>query len=697
MKDGAIRERVRVGTIVLVTCGMVAGLWADDAPSPDSGPAKAATKVLHFPENQYMGSLSIGPDSGTLLPLGLDPEHVNLPTWQRQFIGIAQGDVAVPAGGDIGLTVSLRLRQQDRHKVPPYMLSTLAAQCRTDPDDLSGLSGLRPNDLSRLTVSSPAPMAHADERVLGSISHRHLTGLQMLRLNLTGVTSKGMEYLKGLPCLIALELHEEAMIGNSGLAVLKNLPSLEYPDCWTGASDEGLKHLGQLPNLRWLRIRTGRIYGPGLAELANLPRLERLCLWGETGLSDRHIQHLEGLTHLKSLTLWGNCSTLTDASLASITKLKNLEELHFIRTSPRFTPAGVAHLERLKHLKKVDFAEIWVSPASAHYGDRVVRRLTALPNLESIRGTGYLSAEGVKTLATFRNLKCLGLALKNDMQGYHGPTGLSHLAGLGSLEELYFTGGKYLSDTDLACLESLSRLRQLIILSENISGRGVASLSKLGQLESLSLHGSVTKSDLNQLSNLACLQTLDVRMGGNPDMKRKSDQGTLDLSRLTNLRKLRLFGLSFQDADLAFLTALHQLKDLSLAGESLPEEALRHLKDLHELKRLNIDGISCLTGDGLKHLSRLKELGDLTLRGRITNAALNRLPGLPSVRSFRVATDEPIRPQTVAGLKQNLPAVEFIHIDKLTRQPASRQHPGRTRVNQPRVNRRTQQNLPRRR
>ncbi|MEA3225229.1 MAG: hypothetical protein U9Q07_04700, partial [Planctomycetota bacterium] len=311
MKDRMLCKRVRTGAIVATACGLVAGLWVDAALPRSGDPAAAATKVLHFPEDQYMGSLSIGPDSGTLLPLGLDPKLVNLPTWQRQFIGIAQGDVAVPAGRDIGLTVSLRLKQQDRHKVPPYMLSTLVAQCRTDPDDLSGLSGLGPDDLSRLTVNSAAPMAHADERVLESISHCHLTGLQMLRLNSTGVTSKGMEYLKGLPSLIALELHEEAMIGNSGLAVLKNLPSIEYLDCWTGASDEGLKHLGQLPNLRWLRIRTGRIYGPGLVELANLPRLERLCLWGETGLSDWHIRHLEGLTHLKSLTLWGNCNTLT--------------------------------------------------------------------------------------------------------------------------------------------------------------------------------------------------------------------------------------------------------------------------------------------------------------------------------------------------------------------------------------------------
>jgi hypothetical protein len=42
-------------------------------------------------------------------------------------------------------------------------------------------------------------------------------------------------------------------------------------------------------------------------------------------LSDQHIRHLEGLTHLKSLTLWAPTTSLTDASLVSISKLAGLE------------------------------------------------------------------------------------------------------------------------------------------------------------------------------------------------------------------------------------------------------------------------------------------------------------------------------------------------------------------------------------
>ncbi len=171
-----------------------------------------------------------------------------------------------------------------------------------------------------------------------------------------------MEYLKDLHSLRALEFGGESSIGNQGLAVLKDLPNLEYLELDTAATDAGFKYLGQLPHLRWLSMRTGRFWGPGLAELAHLPRLERLCLHGTTPISDRHLQYLEGLTHLKSLTLWGVADPLTDASLASIGKLKDLEELYFIITAPQFTPAGLVHLKNLKNFRKVDFSATWAVP-----------------------------------------------------------------------------------------------------------------------------------------------------------------------------------------------------------------------------------------------------------------------------------------------------------------------------------------------
>jgi len=711
MKDRAIRERVKVGIVVLIVCTLVAGLRADTGSSRDSDADAAPTKVLHFPQDQFMGRLSVeDPNLGSSyleggrdlsLPLGLDPKCVRLGGgWD--FTGLARGDFAVPAGRNIQLLVMLRLRQKDSAKIaalPPaqYKMSG-AERCHVDPDDLSGLSQLGPRDLYMLKVSSLVRTADADQRVLEPISH--LTGLQILCLYKTGVTGKGMKLLKELRSLRALELHRER-IGANGLAVLKDLPELEYLDLDTGLTDAGLKHVGQLPSLRWLRIQTGSMYGPGLVELANLPRLERLSIWGNSQglISDRHIKFLEGLTQLKSLTLWGSaCNNLTDASLASIAKLTNLEELHFIRTSPRFTPAGVAHLKRLKNLKKVDFAHTWVGPAGVYYGDEVVRQLTTLPNLESIKGISYLSAEGMQTLTTFRNLKYLSVALNDDKQGYYGPTGLSHLASLGSLEELFINSGS-LSDEDVACLEPLDRLKELNIGSRYLTDRSLASISKLEQLESLNFSvfgrtGVVSKSGLKQLSGLTNLHTLDVKV--HPVVTGPADGVTLDFSALTKLNTLTLDGCSLQDDDLASLAGLHHLEWLVLAG-AFTEEGLWHLRNLPTVKHLLIRGITCTDGDRLSDIGGVAKFGEMTLSGRITDKALRRLTGFPSLWSLTVETNEPIWPATVARLKQVLPMITYIHIRKPQRtiQPATRQSRGqreRTRVSQPRANRRSSAN-----
>jgi len=526
-----------------------------------------------------MGNLYLEPESGP----GWDPKCVRL-YGEWEYLNAAQGDVLVPEDRNVQLTVYLALspRESAKLRAQNHLVHrlTVADRVRKDPGDLSGLSELDPNDLFRLSVNSAMHRrTGADPRIFEPISR--LTGLQMLRLNDTGVTDKGLEHLRPLRSLRVLEIGESS-ITSRGLAVLMDLPALIYLDLHTGVTDAGLKQVAQHPNLRWLRIRTGKIWGPGLAELANMPRLERLCLWGTSPISNRHLKYLEGLTQLKGLTLWGSaCNRLTHASLASIGKLRNLEELYFIRTSPKFTVAGVAQLKDLKNLKKVDFAQARFSSDISNGGDHVIRHLAALPNLESIKGISFLSAEGMKTLTRFRNLKCLHVGLKDRRQGYYGPTGLPHLAGIGSLEELHLLGGEALTDADLASLEPLGNLRDLVILSQNVTGRGMASIGKLKQLENLNLCGSVTRSGLNQLNGLPNLHTLQVVAWANAAKTYPADELMLDLSGLKKMKDIDITGLQLQDSDLAFLKHLPLLENLMIHTDSSLTGASLHLSLIH--------------------------------------------------------------------------------------------------------------------
>jgi len=683
---------------MLVIFGLVAGLRAKEITLLTPNQPPAATRVLSFPSGQCMGNLYLEPETGP----GWDPEHVGL-LGEWEYLSAAQGDVRVPEDRNVKLWVRLALSPRESAKLraqdPQAHQLTVADRTRKDPDDLSGLSEIEPNDLFWLSVSTEMYLrTDADPGIFEPISH--LTGLRILTLSSTGITDEGLEHLRSLRSLRALELMQ-ASISNRGLAVLMDLPALEYLELNTGLTDAGLKQIAQLSNLRWLNIVDGNIWGPGLAELAKLPRLERLCIHqSRSPLFDRHIKYLEGLTQLKGLTLWGSaCDTLTDASLASIGKLKNLEELHFIMTNPKFTSGGIAHLRRLKYLRKIDLGFMQISDA---------QYLMALPQLEFVK-TVELTVENMKALSGLRNLKSLGVFLPSPPNGsIDDPVAASYLGTLSSLQELSFCGsaaGRFVSDEEMACLESLGRLKKLLVGNKHLTHRSLASIGKLKQLESLTFSFSVlsgagvSKSGLNQLNGLPNLRFLQVNTWGNAAKTDPADELMLDLSGLKKMKDMNLTGLQLQDSDLAFLEHLPLLESLMIQPDSpLTGAFLRHLRELPELNRLWVSGLSGCTGEDLAHLNGLPKLRSLTLRGRITDAALASLTGPLSLESLYVDTDEPIRKQTVADLAKSHPVIEYIHINRMPKvqtQPVST--PKRTPVSPSRVNQRTQQNHRRRR
>jgi hypothetical protein len=289
--------------------------------------------------------------------------------------------------------------------------------------------------------------------------------------------------------------------------------------------------------------------------------------------------------------------------------------------------------------------------------------------------------------------------------GYDGPTGVSHLGGLSSLEELFIISDS-LSEADLACLETLGRLKKLNIGSRHLTDRDLESISKLDRLESLSFSvlggpgaSKISKSGLNQLNGLPNLHFLQVNAWGNAAKTDPADELMLDLSGLKKMKALYLSGLPLQDSDLAFLKHLPLLEILAIHPDSpLTGEFLRHLRELPEQNRLHVSGLFDCMGEDLAHLNGLPKLRSLHLTGDITDTALASLTGPLSLDSLTVETDEPIRKQTVTDLTKSHPVIEYIHINRMPKvqtRPVST--PKRTRVSQPRVNQRTQQNRRRRR
>ena len=639
-------ERVCWVVLMLTAWVWSTGLAANSIISLPSKPSSGPTRVIHFPPDQSLGILYVEPEGYQ----SMDPMYVGLRNEEWEYLGEAQGDMKVPANRSIQLRVILRLKPEDRSRLRSGGSRMLSDQCFVGLDDLSGLSSIGPNDLTRITISAPALMKYANERVLEPLSH--MTGLQMLELNDTGMTNKGMLYLRKLRSLKSLVLSENRVSG-TGLAVLQDLPHLKYLDCEIGATDVDLKVLGQISSLRWLRIRMGRIRGPGLAELVHLPHLERLCLAGRTGLSDRHIRYLQSLTNLKGLTLRGTNYPLTDTSLAFIGKLASLEELYFINIATNFTAAGHARLTNLKHLKKLEIATI--SDA---------RFLAALPQLESIKSV-TLTADNMKALSSLRSLKSLNVSMNSLPDGKtEDLAAASCLGNLTSLEELHFVGmaaGRHLSDSEVACLESLNHLKKLSIGmgGDHLTDRSVKSISRLRQLESLVFFSSATKTGLNQLNNLTNLQSLDLNVS-NSTLK-PGDELSLNLNKLTNLTSLKLGCSSLKDDDLTFLSQLPRLQVLGMSSRSLPGSTLERLGNMSELKYLHLMEISRATKEDMAHLAGLTELRNVTFMGKLSDAALKHLPCLPSVWSLSIYSEERIDPETRDLLQERMPALKYIH------------------------------------
>jgi Leucine-rich repeat (LRR) protein len=661
MAKNEANRRIEAGAVLLILTSLVTALGAGELVSLPSGGQAGATKTLSFPPDQWIGNLSLEPDSGP----GWDAKGVRLfGEWEQ--LAAARGDVRVPRDWHVWLSILLALDPRETARLqrdnPRSYQFYIAERTREPPLDLSGLLRLDPNDLFRLSVGSPMyQRTGAAPAIFEPIGH--LTGLEILSLSGSGITDAGLEHLRPLRSLKALELMQSS-IGTRGLAVLKELPALEHLELAVGVTDAGLKEVAQASNLRWLNLIQGRFWGPGLAELAKLPRLERLCI--QSILSDRHIQCLEGLTHLKGLSLWYVGDALTDASLASIARMESLEELYIVMSSPKFTPAGVAHLKSLKNLKLVDFGEFtWITPAGQQYGDEVARQLAGMSGLESILGVGYLSAEGMKVLSTMPNLKRLKVTLKDAEIGYSGPMGLSFLAHHRSLEELNISIGDPLPDSDFTAMESLGALKNLLIFCPSVSVKGMASIGKLRQLEDLTLMTRVTREGLNQLNGLSRLRHLQASGHYETPTAAPLDEATLDLSGLKRLTNLHLGGLSLGDEDLAFVESLSSLERLMIQPTSpLMGESLRHLGDLPELDCLLLYNLSNCSGEDLACLGGLPKLRYLRASGDITDAALASLRGPSRLGSLDVRTNAPIRRETVTDLAARLPQLEYVHISE---------------------------------
>ncbi len=248
-------------------------------------------------------------------------------------------------------------------------------------------------------------------------------------------------------------------------------------------------------------------------------------------LGDAEFRAIGQLAKLKTLTLYGKCAGLTDATLPHLAGLKELEELG--TDGIQVTDAGLKHLATLTNLQRASFFHI-------SFG----------------------------------------------MKGFTG-AGFAHLKPLAKLERLTVAGTPF-NDTGMAAVAQLTQLREFSTWHTYQTEAGNAELKKLPNIRSLRLgqrlrqYGPDTKNEWSltdqSLATLAGIPTLESL---SLDEVRLTHAGLARLKSLPNLKKLTLQRADIPAADIEKLRA--DLPKVAIEWKPLTDEERKGLENI--LKR----------------------------------------------------------------------------------------------------------------
>ncbi len=183
----------------------------------------------------------------------------------------------------------------------------------------------------------------------------------------------------------------------------------------------------------------------------------------------------------------------------------------------------------------------------------------------------------------------LGIDLPQELKSFYTyPLGgddavpLANLAEFPQLEMIRLND-KTTKDEDLAILAKLPRLRFLLVDSDRITDEGIASLKECTSLQEVALYGKRVSG-----RGVAIVASLPNLKGLHCDTKLATD-GELDCLRdKPNLEDLSLRGHTVRDAGLEVICTCKNLKRLTITRGEFSGNAMRSLEQLKKLKQLNL-------------------------------------------------------------------------------------------------------------
>jgi Leucine-rich repeat (LRR) protein len=207
-----------------------------------------------------------------------------------------------------------------------------------------------------------------------------------------GVTDEGMAYIAKMKKVRSLDLYG-VIVSDDGMASVGAVSTLQELAIGSGPTDQGIRHLALLRDLRSLYCRF-KIRGPGLRHLEHLQHLQCLDL-DDTELGEGALTPLECLrSRLRILSL--RKTRITDRDLKTISMMRSLWVLDLSQTL--ITDRGIVRLTTLENLEKLHLSNCQLTSKS-------LRSICKLPHLRELTLSGtQVDDVGIDSL---RNLRCL--------------------------------------------------------------------------------------------------------------------------------------------------------------------------------------------------------------------------------------------------------------------------------------------------
>lgn len=224
---------------------------------------------------------------------------------------------------------------------------------KISPKGLKALAALK--DLRHLTLSC-APMPEPDWNSLAGLEELYLYSWP--KTPKTPWQGTGLAALKNLRRLATYDIDAKA------IAQLDTLEELA-----THASDEALRHFGNLKKLRTLKLGgSGKsVTDAGLLEIAKLKQLYRLEL-RNVAISDMGLKRLTALPNLVELDIGAN-PQLTEAGLRCLSDCKALRMLSLSMLHEKIDVPMLEVLAELRQLRELDLGGRFDGKLSARQAD----------------------------------------------------------------------------------------------------------------------------------------------------------------------------------------------------------------------------------------------------------------------------------------------------------------------------------------